>query len=161
MVVTVATRMASDILRRTAIIWLNAIKVMKPIPNTDAAKQSSSEIIDVARAVRFAISVILFGLSYVSIRISFGLGGIEQVLDGMGMALPAITSFIITARPALMFVSIVIPLAALACFWDTNVTRAIYNLGRLSLLNIIQLILLYHGFSAPLVKMVANATASN
>ena len=134
---------------------------MKPIPDTDNTKQSSSDIIEVARAVRFAIAVILFGLSYVSIRISFGLGGIEQVLDGMGIALPAITSFIITARPALMFASVLIPLAALGCFLDSNVARSIYNLGRLCLLVIIQLILFYHGFSAPLVKMVTSVTAIN
>ncbi len=161
MAATVMVRTASDVLWRTATSWLNRNKDMKPIPDTDATKQSLSKIIEVARAVRFAIAVILFGLSYVSIRISFGLVGIEQVLDGMGMALPAITSFIITARPAFMFVSVLIPLAALACLWDANVTRSIYNLGRLSLLNIVQLILLYHGFSAPLVKMVTNVTASN
>jgi hypothetical protein len=132
---------------------------MKPIPNNETTKESPPEISEVTRAVRFAIAVILFGLSYVSIRVScFGIGDFEQVLTGMGMTnktLPALTTFIIAARPELIFVSVIVPLAALACFWDRNVTRSIYNLGRLILLTIVQLILLYHGMSGPLVKLIS------
>jgi hypothetical protein len=140
------------------------IKNMKPIPDNETPKQFSPEINATARAVRFAIAVILFGLSYVSIRASFGFGGFEDVLTGMGMTnktLPALTTFIFAVRPELIFVSIAVPLAALACFWDQNVTRSIYNLGRLTLLTIVQLILLYDGLCGPLVKLIANVSSAN
>jgi len=130
---------------------------MKPNLN-ETAKQSSPEVSDVARAVRFAIAFILFGLSYVNIRVSFAFGGFEDVLAGMGMTyitLPALTNLIFAAHPELIFVSVIVPLAALACFWDRNVTRAIYNLGLLTALIIVQLILLYHGLSGPLMNLIS------
>lgn len=135
---------------------------MKPITNNETPLQSSHEISEIAFAARFAIAVILFGLCYFSIRFSFGISDLEQFLAGMTRKpLPTLTTFVITARLAFIFVSLAVPLAALACFWDRNVARSIENLGRLTILTILQLIILYHGLSGPIFNFIAIISPTN
>ena len=123
--------------------------------------ETSPDFFKILRAVRFVFVVIILGLSYFSIRFSFSLHSYEELWAGMGLKLLPITSFVIAARPVLMAFSFLFPIAALVSCWDRNFARSFYIIGILTLLTIVQLILLYQGWLAPLVQLMSNVSTPN
>lgn len=115
------------------------------------------DVRQLARAMRFALITIVLGLSYVSLRCSLSIGTFElMVQDMLGQEpLPFLTRMVLSARPLLVAVSILVPIVSLATLMFRRVVTSFYVLGVLVLVTAAQLITLYHGMSAPLVQIVS------
>lgn len=105
------------------------------------------EVINVwqlARAIRFALVVIVLGLSYLSFRSSFAIDGFSQIFTDMlsGRPLPRLTVIVIGARSLFVAVSILVPLAALGTLFLRNLVRSFYFIGALGLVTLVQFIIL-------------------
>jgi hypothetical protein len=125
------------------------------------SQETLPEVFKMIRAIRFVLVVIVLGLSYFSIRFSFSIDIFEDVWAGMNLKLLPVTSFIITARPVLMILSILFPFVALASCCHRNVARSFYIIGGITLLTVVQLILLYQGLSAPMFQLMSNLNGQN
>lgn len=125
-----------------------------------AEKSSRSAAIDVdqlGRAIRFALVAIVLGLSYLALRSSLGMASFEQVFLDMlgGKPLPALTAFVLNARPLFLAVALFVPAAAVACLFLRRVALSLYIVGVLALVTLVQSIVLYHALSAPLTQIIS------
>lgn len=110
------------------------------------------------RAIRFGFAAIVLGMSYPNIRLALGLHAFTAVFgDLLGAApLPAITRLVLGAQPALIGVSILMPLAAVAMVFAGRITQSIYLSGALVLAVFFQLFFTWQALYAPLFQIVQN-----
>jgi hypothetical protein len=122
-------------------------------------QQDAIDVRQLARAIRFALFAIVFGLSYLSIRSSLGIGSFELIFREMfgGKPLPALTQFILGARPLFLIISVLVPVVAVAALFLRRVAVSIYVMGVLGFVTIAQFTTLYHGLSAPLTRTISAA----
>ena len=79
-------------------------------------QQDAIDVWQLARAIRFALVSIVLGLSYLSLRSSLSIESFSQIFADMlgGKPLPALTQFVLGARPLFVAVSILVPIVAVA-----------------------------------------------
>ena len=120
-------------------------------------QQDAIDVRQLARAIRFALVAIVLGLSYLSLRSSLSIGSFELIFRDMlgGKPLPALTQFVLSARPLFVAVSVLVPIAALATLFLRSVIGSFYLIGALGFVTIAQFITLYHGLSAPLTQIIS------
>lgn len=109
-----------------------------------------------AGAIRFALVAIIVGISYFGVRSSLSIGAFEQVFADMlgARPLPALTQAILGARLLFIGTSILVPVAAIGTLFWTRIVASFYLLGVLSFIAIVEVIVLYHGLSAPLFQII-------
>lgn len=126
--------------------------------------KSQPDAIDVqqlARSIRFALVFIVLGLSYFSLRSSLSIGSFTQIFADMlgGRPLPALTQFVLSARPLFVVVSFLVPIVAIAMLFLRGLVTSFYVIGILGFVTIAQFITLYHGLSAPLIEIINGMSA--
>src|SRR5262245_40173602 len=84
-----------------------------------------------ACAIRFALVALVLGLSYFSLRSSLSIASFRQMFADMlgNKPLPALTVFVLAARPWFMAVSILVPIMAIATLFLRSVISSFYVLG--------------------------------
>ncbi|MEP6669659.1 MAG: hypothetical protein ABJF10_10930 [Chthoniobacter sp.] len=114
------------------------------------------DILQLARAIRFALVSIVLGLSYFSLRVTLTIEGFEQIFRDMlgGRALPWLTVLILRGRLLFLGVSILVPTLAIGSLFNSQVVRSFYLIGGLGLLTVLQFVVLYHGLTAPLLEII-------
>ena len=124
----------------------------EPTPPPDAI-----DLRQLARAIRFALVAIVLGLSYLGLRGSLSIGDFELIFRDMlgGKPLPALTVFVLGARPFFLGISILVPALAIATLFLRGVVRSFYVIGALGFVTIAQFITLYHALSAPLSQIIS------
>lgn len=120
-------------------------------------QQNAIDVRQLARAIRFALVAIVLGLSYFSLRSSLSIGSFEFIFRDMlgGKPLPALTVFVLGARPLFVAVSVFVPTVAIAPLFLRGVIGSFYVIGALGFVAIAQFITLYHGLSAPLTQIIS------
>ena len=123
----------------------------EPTPRQDAI-----DVQQLACAIRFALVSIVVGLSYLSLRSSLAIQDFSLIFADMlgGRPLPALTAFVIGARPLFVTVSILVPVVAIATLFLRGVVGSFYIIGVLGFVTIAQFITLYHSLSAPLTQII-------
>ena len=120
-------------------------------------QQDAIDVRQLARAIRFALVSIVLGLSYLSLRSSLSIESFSQIFADMlgGKPLPALTQFVLGARPLFVAVSILVPIVAVATLFLRGIVGSFYIIGVLGFITIAQFITLYHGLSAPLSQIIS------
>ena len=126
-------------------------------------KQDVIDVWQLACAIRFALVAIVLGLSYLSVRSSLSIGSFELIFRVMlgGKPLPALTQFILSARPLFVAVSILVPIVAVATLFLRGIIGSFYVIGVLGFVTIAQFITLYHGLSVPLTQIISAMSGTN
>lgn len=116
-----------------------------------------AEFLPLARAMRFAFVALVLCFSYFSICSSRSIHNFEQIFHDMldGKSLPVITTFVISARLALLALSYLVPLCAVATLFTRRFVASFYLLGGLLAVTTVQFILVYHALFAPLVQIIS------
>jgi hypothetical protein len=125
-------------------------------------QQDAIDSRQLARAIRFALVAIVLGLSYLSIRSSLSIGGFSHIFADMlgGRPLPALTQFVLGARPFFVAVSVLVPIVAVATLFLRRVVSSFYIIGTLAFITIAQFATLYHGLSAPLTQIISGMSST-
>lgn len=115
------------------------------------------ELLPLARAIRFAFVALVLCFSYLSICSSLSIHNFEQIFYDMlgGKPLPAITTFVISARLALLALSYLVPLFAVATLFMRRLAASFYLLGGLLVVTTVQFFLVYHALFAPLFQIIS------
>ena len=121
-------------------------------------QQDAIDVQQLARAIRFALVAIVLGLSYLSIRSSLSIENFSRIFQDMlapDHPLPALTLFVLRARPLFVAVSILVPIATFATLFLRGTVRSFYIIGALGFVTIAQFITLYYGLSGPLTQIIS------
>jgi len=122
----------------------------------NTSPEGGSQSVSVARAVRFGFATVVLGLSYPNIQCARRLHAFEQVFRDMlgDKPLPAVTTFILHAQPALLGLSILFPILAVVLVFIPRLAQSIYVSGVLILLTFFQLFFTWHAVSEPLFSII-------
>ena len=126
--------------------------------NEGSDSQAALEIQRLARSVRFALVALVLCFCYLNLRLSLSISGFKRIFSDMlaGNPLPPLTMFVLAVRPALVTLSVLLPMATLATLLDRTVTRSFYCIGGIALVTLMLFILLCHGLSTPLLQLLDN-----
>lgn len=121
-------------------------------------QQDAIDVPQLAHAIRFAIVGIILGLSYLSYRWSLSLEHFSHAFADMlgNRPLPTITVCVLRTRYVFVTVSVLVPVIAVTTLFLRGLVRSFYIIGVLGFTTTAQLVLLYHGLSAPLVQIIHN-----
>lgn len=112
----------------------------------------------IARATRFAVACLVFGISYVTARLSLSIPSFEVMLQDMlgdYAKLPVLTTFVLNAHTLLVVLSLCIPVACACTFFTHDIARSIYLLGALALIAIVECIVIFNALSLPLIEIIS------
>ena len=112
------------------------------------------DIAQFASATRFALVSIVFCLSYFAVSASLAIAKFEQIYRDMlgGKPLPPVTQWIIYLHLPILFVSLLVPLIALATLFLSNLARAVTILGWLVIISFVLCLTVYQGLAMPLIE---------
>jgi hypothetical protein len=119
--------------------------------------RDTSHVLELARATRFALVCIVFGLSYFAIRASLNIPAFMRVFEdmlGSGSQLPALTISVFKARHVFVGISFAAPALCLGLLFVRNIPRAIRLIGVTALVVIAESIVLHNALTAPLTEIV-------
>ena len=121
------------------------------------AGSEPSDLHRIARAVRFAVVAIVLAICVPTLHLSFSIGRFMTVFAELfrDVELPLITTIVFNARPAFWFLSVIIPIGALATLQMRDFVPSFYLLGVLTLFTVAQFLVLYFALSAPLLQLMA------
>ena len=125
----------------------------------EAEQTPLQDVIDVrqlARAIRFALVGIILGLTYLGYRYSLHIEPFSQAFADMfgDRPLPTITVFLRHTRYLFIAISVLAPAIAIATLFLRSLVRSFYILGVLGLATSMQIVLIHHGLSAPLIYII-------
>lgn len=128
---------------------------MSEIP-TPPATSEPIDVLKLARAVRFAIAMLVLGLSFFAIRMSLTLGNFQQIFYEMlgDTVIPPLTEIAMSARVFFVAVSLFVPVLVIASLFMQNLRRSFYLLGILGLLTIIEFVFLTYATFSPLQTII-------
>ena len=117
---------------------------------------SGEEVKVLGNATRIGFIVILFGISYLNIRLSLGIEFFDQIFRDMlgSRPLPAMTGFIVSARTSLIVLSCLLPIAGLITAASMKCSSAIFSLSAFMAVAVLQTITTGHALMAPLLTIV-------
>jgi hypothetical protein len=126
-------------------------------PETQTANVATgpSEISIVLHALRFAlVSVVLF-LSYFPLRLILWIPAFRRIMADMleGSALPAVSKFAFGNEKLLLFLSLLLPAAALATLFWKNIRKSFYTLALITFLALIHFAVLFESLWSPLTRL--------
>ena len=110
--------------------------------------------------MRFAMVCLVVGLSFPTIRMTLAIDSFSHITDSMmkGAKLPAMTSFIFAYRAELVRLAFGLPVVAVAMFFVSSRSLAMYLLGVLVMLSAalcVTLLEAYLGFVTALIKNIS------
>jgi len=110
-----------------------------------------------ARAVRFAMVTFILGLSYVCIRATLGVDVAADLFRDLVMAgdPPPLMQFILSIRPALVAISIAVPLLAVATLFSPRLVASFYLIGMLALVVVAQILVIFYGVMGLFSQIIA------
>src|SRR5688572_9878710 len=126
---------------------------------TDSEPPSTQDTIDVrqlANAVRILAFAVVIGLSIFNMGIVRSIGRFEMIFHDMlgGRQLPMITQMIIGGKVVFLAIAGAIPAVALGALLSRRVVAAIYTLGGIGLIAMIEAALVYLALVAPLIEII-------
>jgi hypothetical protein len=122
-----------------------------PLP-ADSVRQADS----LSRALRFTLCALVLGISCFNILSAFTIGKFAAIFNDMlaGKPLPALTAMILTLRPALAVLSLLIPLTAVALLFVRSLLVPVYVSVALALVAMFQLFVTHIAMMLPLLNIV-------
>ena len=114
-------------------------------------------------ATRFALTCVVLGFSYLSIRGCLVIPNFQVIFQdmlGSETSLPWITKFVLSCRLVFLAVSIGIPVLGIALLFSRDIARSLYFLGAAMLVIVVECIVLYHALSAPLMNIITKMQES-
>jgi hypothetical protein len=120
--------------------------------------QGPIDVLQLARAMRFALVFLVVGLSYFSVRASLAIGNFAAIFRDMlgNRPLPPFTIFVLGFRDEFIAVSIFVPLAVIGTLFSRRFVWSFYIIGTLGIITLVEFIILYHGLSAPLGEIITS-----
>jgi hypothetical protein len=114
------------------------------------------DIVQFARATRFALASVVFCISYLSLRSSLHIGHFEQIYHDMlgGKPLPSLTIFVVRYHLLFVLVSFAVPVIAFAMLFMSNIARSVHVVGWLVIITFIEFLVVYQGLSEPLLEIM-------
>lgn len=114
------------------------------------------DIVQFAKATRFALASIVLCLSCFVLRSSLAIEDFDRIFHDMlgGKPLPPVTQWLLHLRLLILLVSMFIPLIALATLSFGNLARAVTILGWLVIVAFIECLLIYQGLTASLIEII-------
>ena len=105
------------------------------------------------RAIQFALVAVVFGFSCFPIVCSLHVHTLREVIYGMGIRPPGVTSLVLNARSAFITLSFLLPLAAIATIFVRNVVTSFYLLACIVILVAVNFLILYSAFTEPFFRI--------
>lgn len=114
------------------------------------------EIRSLARAMRFAFAALVLGVSFFNIHRALSISNFQAISVDLlnGTPLPAATLWVLENQRILQGLSMAIPLAAVALIFWGRLPVALYWLGSLVLLALVQLAFAWTALTAPLMEII-------
>jgi hypothetical protein len=122
-----------------------------PAPAQEISLQS------LARATRFALAMIVMALAYFPFRFSLGISKFERIFEdmlGAGSQLPIVTTFVLNAAPAVIAISAAILVVPIAVLFMRNIPRALYILGALAIVAVVNCAVVFVALISPLMEII-------
>jgi hypothetical protein len=129
-----------------------------PLPSAQAVPESI-DVLRLARALRFALGVIVLGFAAYSIQANFSMRNYAQIFkdmlgEGPGSELPPLTVFVLAAQTPLLLLSAATPIVCVAQMFSRKVIPSIYILGIAGLVMMVQTALLYFAVALPFMEIM-------
>lgn len=123
-----------------------------------APQQDAGDGQGFARAVRVVLVVIVLGLSYFSVRLSWSIGVFERLFVEVlnGRPLPVVTAWVLEGRFILMATSVLAPVLAILTLFLGNLAVSFRLIAILALVVVGQLIFEYAALWLPLSQILAH-----
>ena len=124
-------------------------------PNSDS-QPPDIDVRQLAYAVRFALAVIVLGVSYFAMKSSMAIDNFATIFKDMlgGKPLPVATQYVLQGRVFLVCLAYLIPIVVLGALFSRRVVASIYVIGVAGLVAVIETISLYQALSSPLFEIV-------
>jgi hypothetical protein len=128
-----------------------------PPPFPTAAQR---QLITLSRALRFAACAMVLALSCLNIPSAFAIEKFMAIFNDMlaGKPLPAVTAIIVTLRMPLVFLSVLIPAAAIALLFVRSLVAPVYVSVGLAMVALGQVFVTVVALFLPLLDVVRNMT---
>ncbi len=122
---------------------------------------SLQQVDTLLRVVRGIVCVLVLGISCFNILSASSIGKFAEIFNDMlaGQPLPALSTLVLTCRQALLVLSLLIPIAAIALLFWRNRIVPIYLSAGLVLLAMFQLFFTVIAMMLPLIDIVKGMSA--
>jgi type II secretory pathway component PulF len=120
------------------------------------------DVLQLAKAIRFAFAMFIVCIGYFSIRSSLSIPGFEQIFKDMlgGKQLPPSTALLIHASSIVVAVSFLVPLCAIVSLFNRDLIKSFYLLGTLAIITLVEFVWISHALFAPLMMIISSMQGS-